>query len=311
MIKTIKKFRYKLVELIIDRKTSSSKPIQKVGTNPFFIFGSGRNGSTLLARLLNNHSQLFLPPEQFALPYTIADWHLLGMGAWPSYVRKQLARYQAKNQNWTLTETDFSEIERILSTCPKEQRGPEEVFHSVFQYYSEKTKSGAIFGDHSPLSTIFYKYVSHTFPHSKFVFLIRHPFDVISSYKKIKDNPASNPNYAAWKWNNSINAYDYLKSLDRTVFLVRYEDLVTSPKTTLNSVLDFLSVKEEPVTVLKENESLIDALGASTLKHHQRLYQPIDTTSIDKWKKELSANFIEQIKPKVVQNAARFHYQLE
>ena len=79
MIKIIKRIRYQYVlfvmffkKKIIDRASVNSG---KKDNSIFFIFGSGRNGSTLLARLLNTHSQIFLPPEQFALPYTIIDWH--------------------------------------------------------------------------------------------------------------------------------------------------------------------------------------------------------------------------------------------
>ena len=43
----------------------------KIKNPPFFILGSGRNGSTLLSSILNAHPELFIPSEQFILPYTI------------------------------------------------------------------------------------------------------------------------------------------------------------------------------------------------------------------------------------------------
>ena len=45
-------------------------------SNSFFILGSGRNGSTLVASILNAHRDIFIPPEQFILPYAIMKRYL-------------------------------------------------------------------------------------------------------------------------------------------------------------------------------------------------------------------------------------------
>jgi len=46
------------------------KPVE-LSNPPFFILGSGRNGSTLLSAILNSHQSVFIPPEQFVLPFSI------------------------------------------------------------------------------------------------------------------------------------------------------------------------------------------------------------------------------------------------
>ena len=57
--------------------------------NNFFILGSGRNGSTLLASILNAHHNLFIPPEQFVLPYVIMKRYLC-------FQRKKKRKYSLK-----------------------------------------------------------------------------------------------------------------------------------------------------------------------------------------------------------------------
>ena len=44
--------------------------------DPFFIIGSGRNGSTLLGGMLNTNAAVFLPPEQYILGYSLLKWNL-------------------------------------------------------------------------------------------------------------------------------------------------------------------------------------------------------------------------------------------
>ena len=42
----------------------------------FFIIGSGRNGSTLLGGMLNTNNNVFIPPEQYVLGYSLLKWNL-------------------------------------------------------------------------------------------------------------------------------------------------------------------------------------------------------------------------------------------
>ena len=56
----------KLVKLFRKNKNYHS-----ISEQPFFILGSGRNGSTLLASILNSNPNILIPPEQYVLPYSI------------------------------------------------------------------------------------------------------------------------------------------------------------------------------------------------------------------------------------------------
>ena len=70
-------------------------------------------------------------------------------------------------------------------------------------------------------------------------------------------HPASNPNYALWKWNDSIRTYDYLKKMNANVLLVKYEDLVSFTNKELSRISDFLNIKlnnqKNPDTLGVEN----------------------------------------------------------
>ena len=315
MIKFLKLLRYKFVLFLIILKrvfrNKTTKNSNSTDDSVFFILGSGRNGSTLLARLLNNHLKIFLPPEQFALPYTIIDWHSSFFKTSNLFYKKQLGRYFSNNQNWKLDKNDFGTIERELKTFDAKNRSPRNIFKLVFKNYSSHSgNQKKILGDHSPLTTVFYQYIYQEFPMDKYIFLLRHPFDVVLSYSKMPDNPASYPLTACWKWNNSIKAYDYLTKKRCNVLLVKYEDLVMNPNEVLNQLQTFLRVTPQDLTNEKL-DNIEESLGTKSLNHHKNLNNPINSKSINKWEDELDPKVISTIHKLVYKNASRFDYNLD
>ncbi len=316
MLKLLKKIRFTLIQRNIDRKEKKGIESTTLKGNSeekiFFILGSGRNGSTLMAKLLNKHSQIFLPPEQYALPYSIADWHVSPIKKWQIYSKKQLTRYRQNNNNWKLDEGDYVQIAKQIENLTANERGPREIFKKVFFQYAKKYAANkSAVGDHSPLSTLFYKYLAYEFREDYHVFLIRHPLDVVLSYSKMPENAASNPQDSVKKWNNSVAAYDYLKEKKAKIFLVRYEDLVQKPREIIGEVLCFLNIAKEDLFIKENSQLANDSLGVSSLRHHQNLFKPISSDSIGKWKVGLDPELICKIQADVKINAQRFGYSLE
>jgi len=295
-------------------RTAVLRPAKDKLQPALFIIGSGRNGSTLLAMLLNRHENIFLPPEQYALPYSLTDWQIsFPKKKWNHYYKKQLEAYLKKNQNWSLTKKDEIYLDEILSNLPKNKQNPVELFNIIFHYYAThiagKTNITYV-GDHSPLTTMFYPYLFYYFSKAHYIFLIRHPFDVVLSYQKLKGNPASIPENACKKWNNSIKAYNYLKSKNHPVLLLKYEELVTNTEEKINEILDFLNIEKQNLLITPSTEEN-DLLGAKDIPYHKNLYKPINNTSIGKWKDSLDKNIINKITPLVKKNAQIFGYNLK
>ncbi len=312
-MKFLKRIKALLALFFFDFYKNRKKNDYSLSKEAFFIIGSGRNGSTLLAMLLNRHPNLFLPPEQFALPYTLANWYLPGYNFWPIYYKYSLSLYLSKNQSWKLTSNDKKFLLQKIKILPKEKRNPVSIYTIIFKHYATSIakKNITLIGDHSPITTVFYPYVFHHFPYSKYIFLLRHPFDVVVSHKKLKTANESTPQKVCEKWNNSINAYDFLISHNYNVILVKYEDLVNSPSDTTLKITDFLHVKNIDLIHNKDDATEKEALGVTHLNHHQNLFKPITNSSVGKWKKTLDKETIEKIKPLVQQNAQRFGYNLD
>lgn len=278
--------------------------------DPIFILGSGRNGSTLLASLLNNHKEIFFPPEQYALPYVILNWNIGGFLFPKTFSKKAVNLFlnNKNNQNWILKKEDFKKILFNINNH-KYPISIKTITDAIYLHYAGKFKKQIkYYGDHSPLNTQFTYMLRKNFPNAKFVFLVRDPRDVVLSYKKLKNNPASETNYAIWKWKESIKAYLQLKNKNYDVLLIKYEDLAQKPQVTVKEACRFLNIKytqdmEIPV------KSAMKILGAKGISFHSNLSKPISTESIGKWKHELTKDQINFINHKTIKQRKIFGYK--
>ena len=167
-------------------------------------------------------------------------------------------------------------------------------------------------GDHSPILTVFYKLIYRNFKNAYFIFLLRDPIDAAYSYSSIKKNPASNPVYFTWKWNNSIKAYNWIrKQTHAKTLLVRYEDLVTAPNDISKDILSFLNLDFEDVIHSNETESAKDLMGTSKLEFHKNLYKPISDKSVGKGHQHLPLESKKIVSKKTRKWANKFGYNKE
>jgi len=277
----------------------SNAPI-KLSPAPFFILGSGRNGSTLLASILNAHKDVFVPPEQFILPYTIFKRYLKFY--WSINNLKQDVLNTIKMPNQTLNwKVDLRKIEL-------KDKGMASLFNSIYRSYAKQVKGDVkIWGDKTPLNIHFLNFIYPEFSNAKYIFLIRDPRDVALSYKKLTDHKAKNTDFAIWKWNDSVKMLDYL--LARTdVLIIKYEELVCNPERELKKILSYLEISED-MSILSSKSGASD-MGVGDHSFHQNLDKPINSSSVGKWKLELQDLDIKYAEQHTKLNRKRFGYFL-
>ncbi|MAE85407.1 MAG: hypothetical protein CMB80_21920 [Flammeovirgaceae bacterium] len=278
-------------------------------TSFFFIMGSGRNGSTLLSAILNEHAKIFIPPEQFVLPYYAMEWQLSRNMSDNLFVDRLFAAYTKPGNtvNWTVT---FDQLQKGKYDLLKTPLSYENITKRVFLNYGNTLGKYLIesVGDNSPLMTHHSKLISEEFPRAKFIYLIRDPREVVYSYSKMKDHPASNINHAIWKWKDSIRMYEYLKRKKKDVLLIHYKDLVSFPEESMEKVLSFLGYNYDP-DIFSFSEH-IDAMGVSNLEYHQNLNNPINTSSLNKWRGKLNEAELRLIRKSLGKLASKYDYDL-
>ena len=82
---------------------------------PFFILGSGRNGSTLLASTLSQYQNIYIPPEQFVLPYAIMKFRLFNFFSWKRLTKIIWNDYKKEENttNWKFYQENLKESKSL------------------------------------------------------------------------------------------------------------------------------------------------------------------------------------------------------
>lgn len=269
---------------------------------PFFILGSGRNGSTLLASTLNQYQNIHIPPEQFVLPYAIMKFRLFNFFPWKRLTKIIWKDYKKEGNttNWKFyNQGDLKESTSLKGILDK-------------VYTASANKKFKIWGDKTPQNTYFMKHIFPVYPNAKYVFIVRDGRDVVNSLVKMM---RANKKYQSFTehqllqratelWNKSINVYDWLQEKGAHLLLVKYEDFTSNPDKTIKELASFLNVE---LGNLQEAEK-VDSMGVKNMSHHQNLSKPISTNSIGKWKKELPQEYLSLIQSLIEENLKKFNY---
>lgn len=271
---------------------------------PFFVLGSGRNGSTMLNRMLNQHSKFHLPSEQYFLGPSIFKFHYYNFALWRDLVKVIGAELIPSGGSHTWQVDDLPDFLKWY-LLPKEKKTLQYLLDQIYRHGSGEK---AIWGDTTPLNTYYLEEIYHTFPHAKYLFLVRDGRDVVSSYKKGGVDvlgELSLPQKGAEHWMHSLKKYRWL-SQKTSVYLVRYEELVADTESCLKGICDFLNVEFE-ADMLRFNEQIPDT-DMYKLPVHQNLHKPVFGSSVGNFQSGLTSEEMDQILPIIQKGLKDFEY---
>jgi hypothetical protein len=243
-----------------------------------FLIGAPRSGTTLLARMLGAHSQI----------YGRAEPHLITPIAHLGYFGKvQKAPYDQNNVEQAIRE--------IVAEIPRHEEGYLDALRaytdSIYAQLMETAPPGKrLFLDKTPAYTLVLPFLTRLYPQAKYVVLTRHPLAVLSSYVE----SFFDGDYRVALDHNPI-VQRYVPELARMVrekpvahVWVRYEALVKDPDTQFRRVCEYLGVPfEERAIRYGESGEAFRGLGDPT--GVQRHTQPV-TSSVSKWAAEIASN---------------------
>lgn len=234
-----------------------------MSSKPFFIVGSPRSGTTMLRDILKGHDNLFCPEEshfyRWAHPFKSKPFlH--------SYTKNQTLIKHREIDG--VSEETFKEIYRV-------SRNRKELQDAYMACFLEaKGAPDARWFDKTPQNSFGCHLLAADYPGSKFIHIVRNPLNVVASLKKgviIKEhNFLASVNH----WLEPVKSLIMLQKLmPKRVMLIKYEELIETPKPVMQQLFDFI---EEPVT-----PNFLDAIK---LKKEQ-----------NKYKKELSEREIKRV----------------
>jgi hypothetical protein len=208
-----------------------------------YLLGIPRSGTTLLSALLNQHSQIYCPPE----PWTMLATSTLGSVPAAHAADSQLIHDAVAGQ--LVDPTVHRDIaQRMYSTLLA-------------------GRSADWLVDKTPRYHHCLDYIAQTMPEAKYLWIVRNPLDVAASYLST--------------WNNDVVAalrdgvdhaiyFDFALGFRRlaqfahhhNVHLVRYEELVRAPAAVMSEVFFHLGVA--PIELQQDIASGLKPLLAST-----------------------------------------------
>lgn len=276
---------------------------------PFFVFGSGRNGSTLLNRILNEHQELFLPSEQYFIGPSILRYHIYNYCNWERLIFHTTRELLRKgSHSWKL---DSRQVSENLLRYEEKNRNLQSTIDAIYRANIYRSTSQLLkWGDTTPVNTFYYKEIFGVFPEGKYIFLLRDGRDVAASYKA--GGPAfghiDGVESSSRFWKKSIRAYKWL-SKRTNILLVRYEDLVTTPEDVLDKIFNYLSISplENSWSKYVEHIPQEDFYEAS---HHHNIRKLPFADSIGKWKMALTTDEKKYCEDTISKELAEFGYQI-
>ncbi|MFC4008550.1 sulfotransferase family protein [Nonomuraea purpurea] len=186
--------------------------VDRLLTAPVFVLSPVRSGSTLLRSMLNAHPDLHAPHELHV--------RRLGVEFGTGLATKAMA---ALGHN-------KSDLEHLLW---------DRVLHR------ELVRSGKRFiVDKTPANAFAFERIAACWPDARFVFLLRHPASIASSWHEASPDKRT-PDEAA------ADALRYMKAVERARkalpgLTVRYEELTAEPEKTCRRICEFLGLDWAP-----------------------------------------------------------------
>ena len=272
---------------------------------PFFIIGSGRSGNTLLRSILSGNSDISIPPESYRIPFAIKKFHIFNNRDWEDIVPQVLKEFEDCKEFYTW-EIDITDAQKRLENIADSKRTLSNIFDELFCTYTEKHSPGSkIWGDKTPMNTLYLDWVGTVFPRSKFIHIIRDGRDVASSYLKMERYDTILE--AANRWINSIeSAQSFGSKIKENYIEIRYEELVTKPEEVIKYTCDFLDIDYD--SKMLDHTKQVKKLGDTDKEHHSNLSKPISSDSVGKWRNNLSESDQESITKLLHKHLQRLGY---
>lgn len=263
------------MEINIDNFLNTNPEIN-LGSKYIFVAGSPRSGTSLLQKILNNHSEIYGGPEFMHLIKITNLYKQMHEGI----RNKRQATYYDES-------TLMNNVRHFVHDIFMNKINNEKV-----KFLSEKT----------PDNLLIFNDLSELFPEAKFIIIVRNPFAVLNSYRKVakrgKKENILTPigNNLIQDINKIINymkiAGDFVTSHSKNSLLVYYEDLIMEPEKETKKIVEFIGIKYENEMIntekRNENSNLIELKQAKPWYTSEMYDSKINTKKMNEWENELT-----------------------
>jgi len=249
-----------------------------------FLMCSERSGSNLITKILNAHPEVCGPFPSHIIRTVLLNYHRYGdLGNdrhWEAliedvayFLRNMFAVWKTcptEAQLRTASHRTFAELVRIAYEMEAEAHGKTRVFVKENHSY------------------VIAPYVLSHFPGSCFVALVRDPRDMALRWKQTAQWGGVRTAARQWRTDQSamLRICSQLQDMDR-LFLLRFEELVTTGREVLEPLCSFLGLDYSP-QMLRFSEQDLVGTNAQRMPEWADLQKPLMPDNVGRFRGELS-----------------------
>lgn len=207
----------------------------------FFVVGFPRSGTTLLASMLNRHSQVCIPPETHfyrSFHPDAARWKACG----PDELAKRFVEYPRI--------IDLKLGAEEVSKCLRNRNGSlAALLTAGLTVYAERHGKDIV-GEKTPAHALYLPQIHQNHPDAKIIIITRDGRDcVFSNLQQEWTSDAPLRQAAEWNYYASlINKFE--QENGELALIIRLEDLASDPASTMKKVCSHIGIHFEPAQLL-------------------------------------------------------------
>ena len=254
--------------------------------DPFFILGAPRSGTSLIARMLNSHSDIAVPDETKIFQTFVPLLPLYGDLRQPGRLQRLVADVVAWRWVQRLPNPPHSDV--VMERVARPELGA--VFEAVLSVWAEQ-QGKARWGDKTPNNLYFWPFIEASFPRAAIVHILRDGRDVALSQIKAPFGPKTMAT-AAERWVGFVKRLRAIGERfgSNRYVEIRYEDLLARPHATMTQVLQFIGQQFDPAVL----QFHLDARPVDTDPvNDANIQRPLLTDNTGKWKSAVERREIE------------------
>ena len=239
---------------------------------PFFVIGSVRSGTTLVERILNRHTRLFMPAETFY--FTFLDrLGVLGSEGEPEIELNRVVQLYRRERAFCFLDIPPGREEEILLEGARSYR---DILFNLMTFLSGRAEKPR-WGEKTPNNLRYVRYIRQYFPDARFILVVRDGRASLLSRLK-HPNWRRNLLGCARHWANDASVMlSLINELDdSTLHVLRYEELLEDPKQVVHDTCAFLGEAYEEAMIEPQQ-----ADGDQSRDYYKQPWMKKSTTVID------------------------------
>ena len=270
--------------------------------DPVFLVGCPRSGTTLLQRILDAHSAVAIAPET----HFIRRFWLPRAKYGPLNDAKEMQRLIDD----VVAMPEFAEMgidaAAFRNSAAAGDSTHPAIFARLLAMFAER-RGARVVGEKTPNHLIYMRTLESWFPGSRFIHIVRDPRAVVCSWRDVPWS-TGRPVGDAMVWRRYLATARRRPPLGSgALATVRYEALILDTEATVRTLCRFLHIEFEP-QMLSFHQSPTDTVNVAREPWKAASDRPIQETSIERWRSELSAETVARIEAAVWPEMKRWPY---